>query len=91
LDIWSFGSRAQDLAAFLYSPSVPAAEQVRRQKVRTSFLELMRAVKDSDILLYAAAVDSIGNNLEKIEKPPRSFDVVGGTDISDEEIAEFAR
>jgi len=92
VDIWGFGARANDLISWFFFPGVPAAEQVRRQKIRSAFLELMRSVKESDILLFAASVDTIGNNLEVAlpsrdptnpfaprSFPPHAFDVVGGT------------
>lgn len=50
--------------------------------MRSAFLELMRAIKDTDIGLFAVSVDVIGNNLERpAPRPARSFDVVGGTDM----------
>jgi hypothetical protein len=82
VDIWGYGARANDLVSWFFNPSVDAAEQVRRQKLRSAFLELMRAVKESDILLFAAAVDTIGNNLEVAppRRPLRAFDVVSDLD-----------
>ena len=101
VDIWGFGARANDLISWFFFPGVPAAEQVRRQKIRSAFLELMRSVKESDILLFAASVDTIGNNLEVAlpsrdptnpfaprSFPPHAFDVVGGAEYK---LAELAK